>query len=108
MQQLQREAERGDLEENSPELAELEATLRAVQQQVPLVREGLVFSYPKSTRVIIDPACHSLRTLGGAKWIAECIYLTAREIETIYGVKLESPEAKAQEAFEHESDKRAR
>lgn len=103
-QQLQREIARGDKTEDSAEVAELRATLTSLQAQVPIVREGLVLSYPKSTRIIIDPGCHNLKTLAGAKWIAECILLTPREIEEVYGVNVKSETARAFSVFEAESD----
>lgn len=107
-QQLQREVDRGDVQEDSPEVEELRSTLEALQKQVPLAREGLVLSYPRSTRVIIDPACDNLTTLSGSKWLAEMFLLTCREIEAIYGVKVDGSKAKAMAAFEMESDKSRR
>lgn len=103
-EQLAREANRGDIKEDSADLAELKATLKTLQAQVPLVREGPVLSYPKSTRVIIDPACENLRTFSGAKWIAEVYFLTDRQIEKTYGVKIEGKRAEPFKAMERMSD----
>lgn len=107
-EQLAREAGRGDVQEDSPEVAALRSTLEALRKLMPLTREGLVLSYPKSTRIIIDPGCHDLKTLAGAKWLAECIFLTAREIERIYGVKVYGTAVEAQKAFDYESDESRR
>ena len=103
-EQLAREVNRGDVENDSADMAELKSTVDGLQQQIPLVREGIVFSYPKSTRIIIDPDCDSLKTLSGAKWLAEKIFLTERQIEEVYDVKLEGKRAQAVKALDLESD----
>lgn len=103
-EQLAREFNRGDIEEDSADLAALKATLKGLQQQVPIAREGLTFSYSKSTRIIIDPACDSLKTLSGAGWLAEELFLTDRQIEKVYGVKVESSRTAALKAFDYQAD----
>ena len=103
-EQLSREANRGEIKEDDADMTALTTTLRGLQQQVPLAREGIVLSYPKSTRIIIDPACDSLKTLSGAKWLAEEFFLTPREIETTYGVKVNATTAEAVGAMGFKSD----
>jgi len=103
-EQLAREVNRGDIEEDDADIAALQATLAGLQQQQTLVREGIVFAYPKSTRIIIDPACDDLKTLAGAKWIAEEIFLTPREVETTYLVKLEQTKTNPLRSFDFRSD----
>ncbi len=105
-EQLAREVNRGDIEEDSADLAALKATVEGLQKQIPIAREGLTFSYPKATRIIIDPACDNLKTLSGAEWLAEEMFLTDRQIEKVYSVKVESSRATALKAFDHQADDR--
>lgn len=100
LEQLSREAERGDIKEDSPEVAEMQATQTALQSTQPLIREGLVFSYPRSTRIIIDPDCDDLKTFAGARWVAEKLFMTSRQIEKNYGVKVRNSREEALSAFD--------
>jgi hypothetical protein len=79
----------GKLEEGTPELEQLRLQLQDYQnREQQLVREGLVFDFPSSTSIIVDPACRHLRTFLGARWIAEEYVLTVDDIKEIYGVDL--------------------
>jgi hypothetical protein len=51
-----------------------------------VVREGLMFSWPKSTAIIVDKNCTNLRDFLGCKWVAEEYCLTEDEIEQTYKV----------------------
>lgn len=57
-----------------------------VQEQGAIVREGLTFDYPLSTRIIPDIKCIELKNWVAADWVAEEFILSADEIEEIYGV----------------------
>jgi hypothetical protein len=77
------------LEDGNPELEQLRLQLQDYQgREQQLVREGLVFDFPSSTSIIVDPACRHLRTFIGARWIAEEYVLTVDDIKEIYGVDL--------------------
>lgn len=67
-------------------LAKLEAG--AAQGSEKLVDEGLVFDFPKTTSVLVDRACTSLKTLSGCNRIAQQFLLTPDEVERRYGVKV--------------------
>lgn len=76
-------------DDGNPELEQLRLQLQDYQNRdQQLVREGLVFDFPSSTSIIIDPACRHLRTFIGARWIAEEYVLTVDDIKEIYGVDL--------------------
>lgn len=105
LEQLKREDARGDIEEDSSEVAEFNVTQRVLSEQEPLIREGIVFSYPKSTRILVDPARDDLKTLAGARWVAEILNLTPREIEQYYGVQVKGEKAEALKMLDLESDK---
>ena len=53
-----------------------------------LVDEGLVFDFPKTTSILVDRKCSSLKTLAGCDRIAQQFMLTPDEVERRYGVKV--------------------
>lgn len=53
-----------------------------------IVREGLVFDFPKSTDIIIDPKCSDITSFSGAQWIAQQYILSRDEVEEIYDVDI--------------------
>jgi hypothetical protein len=61
-------------------LADLAAQAGAV------VREGLTFDFPQSTKIIPDIKCIDLKNWVAADWVAEEFLLSTSEIEEIYGV----------------------
>jgi len=78
-----------DLDEDSARMAELKTLLADLQnQEMMVVREGVVFDFPRSNEIIIDPACRHLKSLVGAGWIAQEFDMTADEVLATYKVKL--------------------
>jgi hypothetical protein len=57
----------------------------ATEQDVVL-REGLMFTWPKSTAIIPDPKTTQLRDFLGADWVAEEFCLTPNEVKETYKV----------------------
>lgn len=51
-----------------------------------LVDEGLVFDFPKTRSIIVDPCCTNLDGFVGAEWIAQEFKISADEVERRYGV----------------------
>jgi hypothetical protein len=79
----------GDVEATSAEMAELQASIQALQQeQFILVREGLVFDWPDSLSVIPDKRCRNLRGFVGADHLSVRYLLTCERVREIYGVDL--------------------
>lgn len=73
---------RDDLPPDSEDEEQLKTLIANLQdQQMMVVREGPVWSFPKSKRIIIDPACEHLKTFAGAGWLAEEYNFTPAEIE---------------------------
>lgn len=69
------------------EYEDLKLTLAALQQEPEvIVREGLVWDFPDSTRIIIDPRCRKIPGFVGARWVAEEIEMSVDDIKAIYGV----------------------
>jgi len=56
------------------------------KMQGAVVREGLTFDFPLSTKVIPDIKCIDLKNWVAADWVAEEYLLSVSEIEEIYGV----------------------
>lgn len=76
--------------ESDPQAAETEQmrlTLQALKdEQEVVVREGLVFGYPKSTAIIPDPRTSDLRNFLGTDWCAEEYILSPNDVKETYGV----------------------
>jgi hypothetical protein len=90
MKAILEDVSEGKIDDESPRMAELQTLLRDLQQQEYLiVREGPVFDFPRSTALIIDPACRHLKTFAGAGWIAEEFEMTRDEVKENYGVELD-------------------
>lgn len=80
-------------DENNPhretDNAELEASIAALQEQeYVLAREGLVFDFPDSTRVIPDRMTKHLTGFVGARWVTVEYLYTPDEVKEIFGVDL--------------------
>lgn len=87
LQSLAEDLAEHEIETHSKEVEELKLNLNALMQQPQIVqREGLVFGFPKSWSLIIDPNCIQLKGFVGADWIAEKYIFTPRQIEMYYGI----------------------
>jgi len=84
-------ADLGDdkLEDTDQEVARLRHILADLEQKPMIVeREGLVFDFPSSTSIIIDPVCRLLKGFIGASWVAQEYLLTPDQVKEIYGIDL--------------------
>jgi len=91
LEHLARQVAEGDkVHEGDKELEELRIGMKALQaQEEIIVREGLVFGFPKSDCIIPDPCCSQLNGFVGARWVAEKFFLTPDEASSIYGLDFE-------------------
>lgn len=91
LSRLVEEASEGEIENGSAEMAELQASIEALQNEPDIVlSEGLVFDYPQSTKVIPDKLCKSLVGFVGARHITVEYLFTTEEVEEMFpGVDLE-------------------
>lgn len=88
------DAAEGEIEELSAEMRELELSLAALQQEeLVVVKEGLVFDYPQSTRVIPDRNGTSLVGFVG------CRHLTIEYLYTVDEVREQFPDADLDRGF---------
>lgn len=86
LEELQRKVEEGDVDEGDAEIEELRLGLKALREEEEvIVREGLVFGFPSSTAIIVDPACRHLKGFIGARWVAEEFWFEPSVASEIYG-----------------------
>jgi hypothetical protein len=75
------------VDKDSAVAAELQLTLQSLDKEEDAVlREGLMFTWPKSTAIIPDPRCIQLREFLGCEWVAEEFCLSVNEIKETYKV----------------------
>jgi len=51
--------------------------------------ESIVFDFPNSSSIIVDPRCKRLKGFVGAKWICEEFKVTLNEVNAIFGTKVQ-------------------
>ena len=87
LERLAKEVADGDINDSSAETEELRLAFQElIKQPEIIVREGLMFDFPDSTAIIVDPRCKQLRGFIGARWIAHEMFFTTEEVQEIYGV----------------------
>lgn len=75
--------------ENDAQAAQLKALMETMQQSDNyLVREGLVFDFPASTSIIIDPCMRQIKGFLGANWIAQEFMFTQDQVKELYKIDL--------------------
>jgi hypothetical protein len=68
---------------------ELKQAIAAIQSEPEaMIREGILFNFPLSTRIIPSITTEKLMGWVGAEWIAEEIMLTPDRVKEVYGVDL--------------------
>ena len=91
LERLAEEAAEGELKDTEAEYEELMLSMKELAQQPDIiVREGLMFDFPDSTAIIVDPRCKQLRGFIGARWIAHQMFFTPDEVQEIYGKDVKS------------------
>lgn len=91
LKRLAEEVAEGEINENDAEFEELTLSLKALGEEPQvIIREGLLFDFPDSTAIIVDPRCKQLRGFIGARWIAHQMFFTTDEVEEIYGKCVDS------------------
>jgi hypothetical protein len=79
----------GEIMEGDKETEELRVMVASLTNQFDvLVREGLVFDFPKATHIVIDPQVVFLKNFVGADWLAHKFIFTPKRVQEIYGVDL--------------------
>lgn len=89
LEELACAVDRKEGDTSAAELEQLRVTLAALQSAPDtLVKEGLVYGFPRSTAIIIDPYCTYLKGFVGANWLTEEFYFSPAEIKALYGKDL--------------------
>jgi hypothetical protein len=77
----------GATDESSGEIEELAQALKQLNsEEMVIVREGLLFDFPRSTTIIVDPKCVQLKGFLGADWVAEEFIMETDEVKRVYQV----------------------
>ncbi|MGZ6007679.1 MAG: hypothetical protein ACXWLO_00145 [Rhizomicrobium sp.] len=89
---LSEDVQSGEIESTDAEMAELEESLRQLKSEPEiLIREGLIFDYPRSTKVIPDRLCKTLVGFIGARHITIEYEYTLQEVRELFdGVDLKN------------------
>lgn len=77
-----------DAEAEALVLQSLIADIQANPDRV--VREQVVYDYPRASEILLDPKTRHLKSLLGCNWLARIYDLTCEDIEDIYGIDVES------------------
>ena len=86
---LMDDAAQGEIQKDDARMEELRLSLQSLMEEpMVLIREGLIFDFPESDSIIVDPKCRQLRGFVGANWIAHEMYLPADEVEEVFGVDI--------------------
>lgn len=89
IQTLGEEAQDASHPDHEVKVRELELAMQSLQaQQYVLIREGLVFDFPESTRVIPDKLTRALTGFVGARWLTVEYLYTPAEVKDMFGVDL--------------------
>jgi hypothetical protein len=76
-------------DEHSARAEQLKILLKELsEKQDHIVSEGLVFDFPLSTSIIVDPKCRQIKGFIGADWVAQEFILSTDEVKEIYNVDL--------------------
>ena len=87
LRRIAQQAADGEITEDDAEIEALMLSMESLMQEPMItIREGLVFDFPESNSIIVDPMCRQLRGFVGASWICHEMYLTPDEVMEIYNV----------------------
>jgi len=77
----------GEIQHDSAEAEQLRLLIQNLTEQKEIVlREGLVFAFPKAWSIIPSVTMTQLKGFVGADWIAEEFLFTPAQVQKIYGV----------------------
>jgi hypothetical protein len=75
------------MEETAAECEKLRLILQDLQSRPQvIVKEGIVFDFPQSSSIIVDPRCRNIRTFVGAQWVAQEFILSPDDVKEIYKI----------------------
>lgn len=96
---------------DDPEVEQLRIILEELRAKPDqILKEGLIFDFPASTSIIVDPRCRNIRTFIGAQWIAQEFILSKEDMKEIYHVDIGKnhtayrPDAPAENPLERQKE----
>jgi hypothetical protein len=90
----------GDKTPLDAEAEELRLAVQQLQaQKTVIIREGLVFDFPRPTSVVPDRKCIALDGWIGADWLTEEIFMTPNEVKEFYKVDLQNTGANSSSTY---------
>lgn len=99
IERILREMADEETTEQDAEAEQLRLQLQDLMSKEQIVtREGLIFDFPKSTSIIVDPACTNLMGFVGADWVAHEIYMTLDRVKETFGIDLKTSSSQGGEA----------
>ncbi|CAB4149820.1 hypothetical protein UFOVP543_34 [uncultured Caudovirales phage] len=89
LQRLMADKQDNIFDETSQKFEQLKLLQHELSEKADYIMdEGLVFDFPQSHSIIVDPRCRQLNGFIGAEWVAQEFILTVDEIKEIYNVDL--------------------
>ena len=89
IEQLSADVADGEVQDNAAEMEELRLLVQTLQQEAEMVvREGLIFDFPRSYALIIDPDCSQLKGFVGAQWLAHELIYSPKQVQRLWNVDL--------------------
>lgn len=89
IERLRAELIDGEVHDTDAEYEELQQALKALQASPEhIVREGLVYSFPKSTSIIPDRACTQLQGFIGAGRVTQVYLLKPERVKELFKIEL--------------------
>ena len=89
IEQLSADVADGEVQDNSAEMEELRLLVQALQKEADMVvREGLIFDFPRSYALIIDRDCSQLKGFVGAQHLAHELIYSPKQVQRLWGVDL--------------------
>ena len=87
LERLAADVAEGEVFDGAAEADQLKSLMADLAKDGQMVlREGLTFSYPNSTALIVDPEVQQLRGFVGADWVAEEFVLSRDRIKEVYKI----------------------
>jgi len=112
MNRLMADSVDGKFDQDHAKAEQLRLLLAELQSKEDyIVDEGLVFDFPQSHSIVIDPRCRQLKGFIGADWVAQEFILSLDEIKDIYGVDLGTAYTRQEETgqiYGQDDDKKKR
>ncbi len=86
---LRADLQDGEVDPYGAETEELRLATEAIQTEPEvIIREGVVYGFPHSTRLIPSVSTEKLMGWVGSEWIAEEILLTPDRVKEVYGIDI--------------------